>query len=690
MSKAASRRLSFPPANKHHPVIWHGADYNPDQWGAEIWDEDVRLMRLANCNVMSLNIFGWAHIEPAEGRYEFSWLDAVLERLADNDIKVVLATPTAAPPTWIAQKYPETMRVSRQGRDRNHCEGRVNYCLTSPILREKTANIARRLASRYRDYPGLLLWHIHNEFGGECTCELCQAAFRSWLKRKYGTLDKLNDAYWSAFWSQTYQNWEQIHPFNGALMGLQVDWRRFVTDQTIDFYENEARVLRELTPHVPVTTNSYAFFANFDASRWAPHMDVIAWDAYPQYHARQDMWRKAVHTSFEFDLVRGLKGGQPFLLMETTPSSTNWMPVEKLKRPGIHQLTALQALAHGAEGIQYFQWRAGLGGAEKFHGVVVDHSGRSDTRVFQEVSQLGEALGRLGDLVGCGVPAEVAIIADDQNHWAIDLAQGPRAQKRDYLPTCMDHYAAFWKRGIPCDVLPMETDLTPYKLVVAPMLYMLRPGVADRLKSFVEAGGTLVTTYWSGVTDENDRCFYGGRPGPLSDLLGIRCEEMDVLYDDERVPVTLAANALPGLNGEFEAQIFADLIHTATADILGTYAGEFYSGRPAVTVNSWGAGRAYYVAFRGDETFTNAFCGAVAAQAGVKPSIDAELPQGVTIQKRTDGQKEFMFLLNFTGERQSLNFPASPGTSMLTGEHVPAETTLDAYGADVLRVVHAE
>lgn len=682
--------LKYPPSTRV-PQFLHGGDYNPDQWQATpaTWQEDLRLMKLAGCNCMSLGIFSWASLEPEEGRYTFGWLDTIMDALAANGAYAVLATPTAAPPAWLSAKYPETLRTPAS-RVRNRHSNRVNQCLTAPRWREKIAGIARALATRYQEHPALIMWHVHNEYGGECHCELCQEAFRGWLKRKYGTLDALNAAYWSAFWGHTYTAWSQLESGDWCVHGLTLDWKRFITEQTIATYQAEAQVLRAITPGIPVTTNTYWFFVDYDGRQWAKVVDVLAQDSYPQYHERADQITTAVGVSFASDFYRGLRGGQPFLLMESTPSSANWMPVNRLKRPGMHRLQSLQHIAHGADSVQYFQWRASRGACEKFHGAVVAHDGTEHTRVFKDVADLGALLKKLAPVVGASVPAEVAVIYDKEVDWAITAAAGPRHEKRAYDGTCMAHYRAFWQQGIPVDVIAPDLPLERYKLVVAPMLYLMRAGLAERLTAFVKAGGTLVTTYWSGIADENDLAFLGGRPGPLRPLLGIWSEELDVLYDDEAIAVKPVRGAGHGLRGSYPAKIFCDLVHAEGAQVLATYTQDFYAGRPAVTVNRVGKGAAYYLAFRGDEQFHADFYGSLRQTLGLRRVLELDLPTGVTVQRRTDGERDYVFVLNVTNKAHTLTLPAAHGlTNLETGKALGRILAVPAYASHVLVRAHA-
>lgn len=681
-------RMKYPPINPKAPVFLHGGDYNPDQWTPDVWEEDMRLMKLAHCNAMSVGIFAWAALEPAEGQFNFDWLDRVMDMLAENGAYAVLATPSGARPAWLAQKYPEVLRV-RPDRHRNLFGRRHNHCLTSPIYREKTRLINAKLAERYKDHPALLVWHVSNEYGGACHCDLCRAAFREWLRDKYGSLSALNQAWWTAFWSHTYTDWEQIDPPSEigemSIHGLNLDWKRFVTDQTTSFMLNEIEPLRAYTPDVPVTTNFMGTYPGLNYWKMAPHLDVISWDSYPRWHSGDDV-RLASEVAFVHDINRSLKGGKPFMLMESVPSATNWVPAAKLKRPGMHALSSLQAVAHGSDTVQYFQWRKSRGSAEKFHGAVVDHVGHEHTRVFKDVADVGQKLERLSEIIGTTVRPDVAIIYDWENKWALDDAQGPRRGEKGYLEACQRHYHAFWRQGIPVDVIDMDQDFSPYRLLIAPMLYMIRPGVDERIAAFVRHGGTFVTTYWSGIVDENDLCFLGGWPGgQLRQLLGIWAEEIDALYPEDRnAIVMLPGNALR-LIGEYEARDYCDLIHTEGATVLAQYKEDFYAGRPALTVNTFGQGKAYTIASNNDNRFLRDFYGALARELELLRSLNAELPYGVSAQLRTDGKHKYIFVMNFNTETTTIDLGNVVYTDLLTGEEITGPTALAKYEVRVLR-----
>lgn len=677
----------YPPINSGYPHFLHGGDYNPDQWikTPEIWDEDMRLMKLANCNTMSIGIFSWTSYEPEEGKFKFDWLDSIMDKLAANGAYAVLATPSGSKPAWMSEKYPQVCRVKADGTREAH-GGRHNHCRTSPIYREKCVIINTELAKRYKNHPALLVWHVSNEYNGDpCYCDFCLEAFRQWLRVKYNNdPDKLNNEWWTTFWNHTFTDWSQIIPPDNSIHGLMLDWKRFLTHQTIDFFKTESAPLREHTPDVPVTTNFMGTYPGLDYWKFAEEVDVISWDSYPSYHDRDGDWKYAVETSFSHDINRCLKGGQPFMQMECSPSVQNWKPVNKLKRPGLHRTEALQCIAHGSDTIQYFQWRKSRGGCEKFHGAVVDHCGHEHTRVFREVAGVGETLLKLDDILGTTVKPETAVIYDWENRWAIDQTEGPRNEKKDYLPACVAHYRQFWSAGVSVDVINMDCSFSTYKLLIAPMLYMLRPGVAERIERFVADGGTFVTTYLSGIANENDLCFLGGFPGPLRKLLGIWAEEIDVLYDDEKTIIEAVEPNPAGLSGKYKAGLFCDIIHPENAEVLAVYKSQFYAGKPAVTVNTFGKGQAYYIASRNDEGFLRDFYTNKIRQLSIRTVVQGGLPEGVTAQMRSDGKHEFIFLLNFTREKCVVNLGNELFRDIENGSEILSRLELPGYGSRII------
>ncbi|WP_313161801.1 beta-galactosidase [Kosakonia cowanii] len=652
----------FAPLSPKVVSLLHGADYNPEQWEnyPGIIDSDIAMMQQAKCNVMSVGIFSWSKLEPQEGVFNFAWLDEVIEKLYAAGIHIFLATPSGARPAWMSQKYPQVLRVGRDRVPALH-GGRHNHCMSSPVYREKTLKINTLLAERYGQHPAVLGWHISNEYGGECHCDLCQQKFRDWLKARYQTLEALNHAWWSDFWSHTYSDWSQIESpapqGEVSIHGLNLDWRRFNTAQVTDFCRHEVAPLKAANAALPVTTNFMEYFYDYDYWQLAEAIDFISWDSYPMWHRDKDETQLACYTAMYHDMMRTLKGGKPFVLMESTPSVTNWQPTSKLKKPGMHILSSLQAVAHGADSVQYFQWRKSRGSVEKFHGAVIDHVGHLDTRVGREVSALGEMLSKLTPVMGCRTEARVAIIFDQQNRWALDDAQGPRNKGMEYEKTVNEHYRPFWEKGVAVDVINADADLSRYHLVIAPMLYMVRDGFAERAESFVASGGHLVTSYWSGVVNGSDLCHLGGFPGPLRNLLGIWAEEIDCLDDHERNLVQGLAGNEAGLQGPYQVRHLCELIQLEGAQPLATYRDDFYAGRPAVTVNAFGKGKAWHVASRNDLAFQRDFFANLIDTLSLPRALNVELPPGVVATAREDGEQAFVFIQNFTVQQQSITLP---------------------------------
>jgi beta-galactosidase len=585
----------------------------------------------AHCRIFSIGIFSWVALEPEEERFEFGWLDRVMDRFAETGKYACLATPSAAMPAWMAQKYPDILRVSQDG-VRSRFGNRVNFCWSSPFYKEKCRAMAERLAERYESHPALALWHVSNEYGGECCCDRCRGEFQEWLRFKFdGDLDTLNHAYWTAFWSHTFTDWSQIPIPGGAhgddsMVGLALDWRRFVTQQIVEFFKNESEPLRKT--EFPITTNLMGTYEGMDYWRLAPYLDVISWDSYPGFTNKPMELRDWQYTAFRHDLARSYKR-KPWLLIESTPGSSNWYPVMGWKKPGEHRMEAMQAIAHGSDAVMYFQWRQSRGSKEKFHGAVVQHDGTSNTRVFREVAELGKELEGLSDLVGAETIVEVAVIYDWENAWAIELAGGPRRGKMDYLGHCLDWYSTLWEQSIAVDVIESTCDFSLYKLVIAPMLYMVKPGVAESLEAFVSNGGTLVLTCYSGVVDENDLCFQGGFPGPLRKLTGIWVEEIEGLHEGIQI-------GFSNRDGAFSSVELRERIRTERAESVAS----FEDGSPAVTCNRWGEGECYYIGTRADQGFRARFVRKLAGGLGER---HAYVPRGVFIRRRG----ERVFAINF-------------------------------------------
>lgn len=590
----------------------YGGDYNPDQWldRPDILAEDIRLMKKAHVNLVSVGIFAWSALEKEEGVYTFEWLDSIMDNLYKNGIFVILATPSGARPHWLSEKYPEVLRVEANGVRIQHI-ARHNHCYTSPIYREKVQNINARLANRYQDHPALVAWHVSNEYCGECHCELCQKEFRVFLQEKYKNLDNLNHAWWSSFWSNTFTSWDQIRSGNNAIHGLALDWKRFVTKQTVSFFQAEIEPLKKITPNIPVTINMMRTFPGLDYMKFKDCIDFASWDNYPQWHTGNDV-RTASETALCHDQIRMIKD-QPFLMMESTPSLVNWQRYSHIKKPGMNILSSLQAIAHGSDSVMYFQWRKSRGSAEKLHGAVVDHEGSENTRVFKEATTIGKDLIALQKIVGTRTKSQVAIIFDQENRWAFDGAQGFSNEDKGYRETVVNHYYSLWRNGVNIDVIDETCDFSRYSVLSAPLLYLIKPGVSKRIEEFVAQGGTFVATYGLGYVDQNDLCALGGFPlGELRKVTGIWDEEIDTLTQEQHNSALATNDFIKevskqgiSLNNDYTIKRYCSLIHRESekCKALMNYGSDFYKGRPCLTVNEYKKGKCYYIAAEIEQDF---------------------------------------------------------------------------------------
>lgn len=663
--------------------ILHGGDYNAEQWldRPDILAKDIEMMKEAGMTSATLGVFSWSAYEPVEGEYHFDWLKDVMDNLYNAGIYTVLATPSGGKPAWMAQKYPEIRRVDSYD-VREHQGVRENHCMSSPIYREKVDNIIRQLHAHVGNHPGLIMWHVSNELGGECYCRLCVKRFQNYLAEKFDhDINKLNKAWWTTFWSHSYNDFSQIEPpyKNGdfSIMGLNLEWKRFTTWNMNDYMKSEIKLLRELTPDIPITTNFMQLYDGLDYRPMAKELDVISWDSYPRFHNDYESLADVMgQNTFDHAVMRSMKKDKPFMLMESAPGLVNWHPYNKLKRPGIHRLFSYNAIACGSDTVQYFQWRKGRGSFEQYHGAVVDHLGTNDTRIFKEVAALGAELDGLSEITGTLIRSKVALLFDWDNMWAIDDVKALGQESKKYPETCMSVYKELTKRGIDVDIIASDESLDDYDVVVAPMLYMLRDGAAESLAAFVKRGGQLLATYFTGYVDKDQLCILGGFPGNgLADVFGIISEEIDTLYPSDRNSVSFTDGS------SCELRDYAEILRVGTADVLGTYDSDFYAGNAAVTVNSYGKGKAYYVAARIDYSKF----GEIMEQMLVNADIAIkDLPDGVQYHCRyADDGTAYCFYLNNTDESQSIS--DVHGTNIQTQNVVDGELELPPLGVAIIK-----
>ena len=639
--------------------IPYGGDYNPEQWDEEIWEEDMRLFKLAGIDIVTLNVFSWAALQPNETTYCFDQLDKIMELVTANGLKVCLATSTGAHPAWMAKKYPDILRTEFGGMKRKF-GGRHNSCPNSPTYQKFSVALAKELALRYRNYENIVAWHISNEYGGECYCENCEKAFRIWLKKRYKTLEELNRVWNTSFWGHIFYDWEEVVLPNmlsehfayerTMFQGISLDYRRFNSDSMLENYKAEAEAIKAITPDIQVTTNLMGFYKPLDYQKWAKHMDFVSWDNYP---ASGD---PASRLALSHDLMRGLKGGLPFVLMEQTPSVTNWQAYNTLKRPNVMRLWSYQAVAHGADAVMFFQMRRSIGACEKYHGAVIDHVGNENTRVFREVTALGEELKLIGDkTLGSRCEAKVALLFDWDNWWAIEYSAGPSCELK-YQEEVLNYYAALHDRNIAVDIIGVEDLLDSYEVVVAPLLYMTKRNQDEKIREYVRGGGTFVTTFFSGIVDENDLVITGGYPGRLRDILGIWAEEIDALPNGKENSFSFEGQRYP-------AKQLCDIMHLEGAEALSYYESDFYRDTPCITKNYFGKGIAYYIGTRSNSDFYKLFLRNVCEEKKIKPVWNT--PSQVEAVIRKNEEKRFLFLLNHADEEKMVELQEG-GVDLIT------------------------
>ena len=671
--------------------LLHGGDYNPEQWldRPDILEEDIRLMKKAGINSATLGVFSWSVYEPAEGEFHFEWLEKIMDRLYENGIYTILATPSGARPAWLDSIYPEAMRVSKQG-VRNHHGVRHNHCMSSEKYREKVAVIDRKLAERFGSHPGLLMYHISNEFGGDCYCPKCVKRFQEYLAEKFDhDIEKLNKAWWTTFWSHRYSSFDQVEPpfsnGEGSVMGLNLEWKRFTTWNMNDFMKFERNILREVTPDIPVTANFMTLYNGLDYRKMAGDVDVISWDSYPKFHNDEESFYDTMaENAFHHTVMRSLKKEKPFMLMESAPGYVNWHPYNKMKRPGVHKLACLQAVACGSDTVQYFQWRKSRGSFEQYHGAVLDHLGTDDTRIYKEVSEVGAMLRKTSQAAGTLVKAKTALLFDWDNRWAIRDAKALSEKTKQYETTCMAIWKEFLKLGVEMDVVASDDDLSDYGVVVAPMLYLLQPGTAGNLKEFVKRGGQLLATYFTGYVDKDTLCYLGGFPGDgLSDLFGVISEEIDTLYPSDRNHIRFTAgweSLLSEGADAWEVKDYAEMLRVKDARVLGSYTEDYYQDMAAVTCKEYGEGKAYYVAARVDPKQMRTLFERMLFDAQISVR---ELAEGVEYHVREGEEGTYEFYLNC--QTKAAVVKGVTGVELETGKEINGELILDAYGTAVIR-----
>lgn len=727
--------------------ILYGGDYNPEQWPESVWKEDMRLFKEAHINEVTLNVFSWALLQPSEDVYDFSMLDKIVDLCKANGLKIVMATSTGAMPPWLSKAHPDVNRVGYNGEQFHH-SGRENFCATSPTFLTLAPRLSGKLAEHYvsrgdagsADSP-IVAWHVSNEYCGFCWCERCAAKFREWLKSRYGTIEKLNEAWDTNMWSHTYHSFEEIDPpsalgdgmptpnqyvtGHAVLGGYSLDYRRFYGEQVLHEYELEKAAIRHADPTALVTTNMMGTFNDYDYNEWrADHagagtdtgVDFVSWDSYP------GLGEDAAAIDLRHDLMRGVGGQKPWMLMEQAPSNQNWMPYCYVKRPGQMEELSWQAVAHGADAVQFFQMRQARSGCEKFHSGVISSDGTDQSRTFQECAALGGKLEKLSANILATVPqaGQVAIIYDWNSWWGLQFSVGPTSAL-EYVHEVQRWYRELHRRNIAVDIVSATDDLSAYRAVIAPCLYMLTDAITDNLKSYVSGGGRLMLTPMSALADRHDELFLGQAPVPLRHETGVWVEETDSLAPDTPVPLVLSdqatdivsANAQPNGNakpsGSTEPSgnmLFNILRADPGTQVLATYGSQFYQGTPALTFKAAqvdnsgsqssdvasGVGGILYCATMPDEAGVRAVVDCLLAGRGVRQIASDPLVEitrrTATAQSDTDkSAHDLVFVINTAEGARDAVAPES-GVDLLTGQHVSQGQKLElaSFGTVIISV----
>jgi len=640
--------------------MYFGCDYYPEHWPEERWEEDARMMKEAGFNVVRMGEFAWSKLEPKEGQFDFTWLDKAIEILGRYNIKTILGTPTAAPPPWLAKKYPEILRVDKQG-IRTSFGGRRSYCPNSSVYHTYSQKIVSKMAEHYKDNENVVGWQIDNEFGGDrekglCYCKQCARSFRKWLRNKYETIDKLNQEWGTVFWSQIYTEWDEI-PVPRELEtahnpSLLLDYRRFISDSYITYQKLQLDILRRICPDKFITNNLMGLFNGIDYYKLARPLDFISWDNYPNLRFVGGE-KSPVIVSLSHDLMRGLKG-KSFWVTEEQSGPSGWQCVDPTPYPGEIRLWTYQAIAHGAEGILYFRWRTSRFGTEQFWHGILDHSG-IPTRRYEEVKKVGWELKRIGEkITGLKFPQKVAMLTSYDEQWAFEIQ--PNNPKFNY----QEHFASYYRLlnawNIPVDVVSTKEDLSKYKLVIAPSLFLISDEIAENLKNFVRKGGVLITTFRSGVKNWNNVAFDDLLPAKLTDLLGIQVIEYNSLSPAQKCEMELTHPQIESLRGECD--IWCDIIRCKEAEIVGKYTQHYYKDQPCITANQFGKGYAVYIGTNPSLEIKKEILRWTLQKSGIKPSFQVD-SEDLEIVLREKGNKNYLFFLNHSDKKHYIKLDRS-------------------------------
>ncbi len=648
-----------------------GVDYYPEHWPEERVFEDIRLMREAGIALVRMAEFAWSRMEPSEGDYRFEWLERVLDALHEAGIRAILGTPTAAPPAWLHQKYPDLYPLDEWRRPLGFGT-RLQRCLNNPVMRDYSRRITTAMARRFGAHSAVEGWQTDNEFTqNHCFCDHCAAGFREWLRHKYGDLETLNSTWGTVFWSQEYTAWEQI-PLPWFVKcglahnpSLKLDFRRFQSDSTVSFQQEQVEILRGLCPGQLITHNMMGLYDGLNCFDLTEPLDVVTWDNYPV-----TPWGNGgMRVPLGHDVMRGLKQ-RNFWVMEEQSGITGWENMSTRPAPGQVRAWSWQAVAHGADTVVYFRWRSCRHGAEQYWHGVLGHDGVPRRR-YREVADVAADFARVsGHLSGSEVLADVAILNGYDQHYAYQIQ--PQAQGLEFWEQALRFYTPLWERGVNIDIVCPSRDLSRYKLVIAPGWYVLTPEVAERLRRYVRGGGALILNPRTGVKDANNVCVEEPLPGLLRDVAGVTVDDYNPLGANEETVVSEDGAV-------FRVTTWADALAPETAETCLRYQDSIYAGEPAVTVNEFGQGKAWYFGAFGEPALYKNLLPRILRETGTP--FHEDIPDGVELRTRVKDGKRILLAVNLTGEEKTIAVPT--GFSEVLGITCAEESRLAGYGVSV-------
>lgn len=669
--------------------IYYGGDYNPDQWDREIWNEDMAHLKAMDANMITLPVFSWAKLQPSEDSFDFGWLDDVVALAQRKGIFINMATPTAAQPAWMSKKYPEMLPVDTHGQRRKH-GGRSTFCPNNKDYRRLSRGIALKMAAHYAHNKHIALWHVNNEYGTHCFCENCHQAFIQWLKDKYGTLENLNEKWYTNFWGHTYYDWDEIQVVSAQtellpgrlgnrdgtnFQGMALDYFRFMSDSIVACYKNEADAIKSILPEAVVTTNIWGVAPWLDLHKVGEAVDVVSWDSYPGMEEHYSV------SAFKHDVIRSLKADSNFILMEQTPNQQNWQAYNTLKRPGVMALQSYQAIAHGSDAVLFFQVRQSRGACEKYHAALIPHAGHLDTRIGRELTKLGHELTAITpEVLGTTNKAKVAMVMDWDNWRSVEYSSGPTVDL-NYFNTLHRFYQVFNDANVAVDIIRPESDMTAYTMVVAPLMNMVTDKAKANIEAYVSQGGCFISTYFSGYVDEHDLVHLGGYPGALKDVMGIWVEEVDALHPEARNQL-LPTDEKALAKDRYDCGLICEVIHLEGAKALATYGTDFYEGTPAVTENLYGQGKAVYIGTEAEADFLEDFLGSYMNQLGIQSVLQTE--KGVEVTARYGTEGEILFVMNHN-DGPSEVIMDGVYKNLIQGEEVKERFVLEKKGVAILK-----